>query len=114
MQKLYRDSRWVKRERKARRVIDFKLDAEQPARSSICRRLRAETSLSMAMLTAAVGKRNAREISRAARYRVEIIRDWKRGLFAMEGYERSDPVSASAVVGRVVCRVRGRSNTSSH
>lgn len=30
LQKLYRDSGWVKRERKARHVIDFKLDAAQP------------------------------------------------------------------------------------
>ena len=38
LQKLVRDSKWVKRERNARRPIDFRLDATSPARSSICRR----------------------------------------------------------------------------
>jgi hypothetical protein len=32
LQKLVRDSKWVKRERNARRVIDFRLDAEQPGK----------------------------------------------------------------------------------
>jgi hypothetical protein len=32
LQKLVRDSKWVKRERKARRVIDFQLDAGQPGK----------------------------------------------------------------------------------
>jgi hypothetical protein len=32
LQKLVRDSRWVKRERKARRTIDFRLDAAQPGK----------------------------------------------------------------------------------
>ena len=32
MQKLYRDSGWVKREREARRPIDFRLDAAQPGK----------------------------------------------------------------------------------
>jgi hypothetical protein len=32
LQKLVRDSNWVKRERSARRVIDFRLDAEQPGK----------------------------------------------------------------------------------
>jgi hypothetical protein len=30
MQKLYRDSGWVKREREARRPTEFRLDAAQP------------------------------------------------------------------------------------
>jgi hypothetical protein len=32
LQKLVRNSKWVKRERSARRVIDFRLDAEQPGK----------------------------------------------------------------------------------
>ena len=32
MQKLVRDSKWVKRERNARRAIDFRLDADQPGK----------------------------------------------------------------------------------
>ncbi len=32
LQKLVRDSKWVKRERNARRVIDFRLDAGQPGK----------------------------------------------------------------------------------
>jgi hypothetical protein len=32
LQKLVRDGKWVKRERNARRVIDFRLDAEQPGK----------------------------------------------------------------------------------
>ena len=32
LQKLVRDSKWVKRERNARRAIDFRLDAEQPGK----------------------------------------------------------------------------------
>jgi hypothetical protein len=32
LQKLVRDSKWVKRERKARRAIDFRLDAQAPGR----------------------------------------------------------------------------------
>jgi hypothetical protein len=32
LQKLVRNSKWVKRERNARRVIDFRLDAEQPGK----------------------------------------------------------------------------------
>jgi hypothetical protein len=32
MQKLMRDSGWVKRERKARRPIDFRLDSAEPGR----------------------------------------------------------------------------------
>ena len=32
LQKLVRDSKWVKRERNARRTIDFRLDAEQPGK----------------------------------------------------------------------------------
>ena len=32
LQKLVRDSKWVKRERKARRAIDFRLDATEPGR----------------------------------------------------------------------------------
>jgi len=32
LQKLVRDSKWVKRERNARRAIDFRLDATEPGR----------------------------------------------------------------------------------
>jgi hypothetical protein len=32
MQKLLRDGKWVKRERSARRPIDFRLDAEYPGK----------------------------------------------------------------------------------
>jgi hypothetical protein len=32
LQKLVRDSRWVKRERKARRTIEFRLDAAHPGK----------------------------------------------------------------------------------
>jgi hypothetical protein len=32
LQKLLRDSKWVKRERNARRAIDFRLDATEPGR----------------------------------------------------------------------------------
>jgi len=32
LQKLVRDSKWVKRERNARRAIDFRLDAAEPGK----------------------------------------------------------------------------------
>src|SRR6201999_1867046 len=48
-----------------------------PARSSICRRRRETARFAMTVMTAEAGRPEARQINRAAGFRVELVRDWE-------------------------------------
>ena len=109
MQKLLRDGKWVKRERSARRPIDFP-PRRRPARQD---RRSAEGGMSadrpvMTVLTTSVGKPDARATARAAGFRVELMRDWKQAAARWNDISPSTPFQHPQWYDGVVRRLRRR------
>ena len=92
MQKLLRDGKWVKRERSARRPIDFRLDADAARQD----RRSAEGGVSRSNADDGADdqlrdnwRRGATR--RAAGFRVELMRDWKQAVARWNDISPSTP-----------------------